>query len=193
MAVESPTPKAVEDEVILQQQFRRALSSFEGIILSQIDIKNRLGDRLNYSIQAGIIIIGAVSLSFSVLLFTLTSQIDLISGIVGEMNAHFISVSGQMGRIRGYMGDMERRVALLQPMENNMALMDREIGAIRFDIEQMRGNVDSIDNYLAAVRTHVGNISVNMDLMNLEVQAMSVDMLKVSRPARTMNKMFPFP
>ena len=49
MPVEPTTPKVAQDEAILHQQYRRALSSFEGIILSQIDIKNRLGDRLNYS------------------------------------------------------------------------------------------------------------------------------------------------
>jgi hypothetical protein len=29
--------------------------------------------------------------------------------------------------------------------------------------------------------------------MNLEVQAMSIDMLQVSKPARSVNRMFPFP
>jgi hypothetical protein len=71
--------------------------------------------------------------------------------------------------------------------------MDGEMRTIGGDMERMRSNVDGIDNYLAAVRTHVGNISVNIDLMNLEVQAMSAEMLDVSRPARTMNRMLPFP
>lgn len=38
------------EDVVLQQQFVRAITSFEAIILSQIDIKNKLADRLNYSI-----------------------------------------------------------------------------------------------------------------------------------------------
>jgi hypothetical protein len=193
MPAEPISPKAAEDEAILHQQYRRALSSFEGIILSQIDIKNRLGDRLNYSIQAGILILGAVSVSISVLLFTLTSQITRISNVVDQMNGHFLSVTSQMHRIRQYMGTMEQRVALLESVESRTALMDGEMRTIRGDMDRMRTNVDGIDNYLAAVRTHVGNISVNIDLMNLEVQAMSVQMRNVSRPARTMNRMMPFP
>jgi hypothetical protein len=193
MPVEPTTPKAAQDEAILHQQYRRALSSFEGIILSQIDIKNRLGDRLNYSIQAGILILGAISVSISVLLFTLTSQITRISGVVDQMNTHFLSVADQMNRIKHHMGSMEKQVALLESVESRTALMDREMGTIRGDMDRMRANVDGIDNYLAAVRTHVGNISVNIDLMNLEVQAMSAEMLDVSRPARTINRIMPFP
>lgn len=193
MAEEPTTPKVANDEAVLQQQYRRALSSFEGIILSQIDVKNRLGDRLNYSIQAGILIIGAISISLSVLLYTLTSQLTRISDVVDEMNSHFISVADQMNRIKHHMGAMEQRVALLESVEARTALMDLEMGAIRTDMDRMRSNVDGIDNYLVAVRNHVGNISVNVDLMNLEVQTMSADMLRVSRPARTINKMMPFP
>ena len=39
----------------------------------------------------------------------------------------------------------------------------------------------------------VGDSIVNIDVMNLEVQAMSSEMLRVSRPARAINKMMPFP
>ena len=171
----------------------RALSSFEGIILSQIDIKNKLGDRLNYSIQAGIIILGAISISILVLLLTLSAQINRISGVVVEMNTHFTSVSSQMSKIRGHMADMEKRVALLDKIDGMTAVMDREMGSIGADMSVMRRTVQGIDAHVAAVRNNVGNISVNMDLMNQEVQIMSVEMLQVSKPARTMNKMFPFP
>jgi len=193
MAEEPTRSKRAEDDAVLHQQYRRALSSFEGIILSQIDIKNRLGDRLNYSIQAGILIIGVISLSISVLLFTLTSQITRISNVVDEMNSHFISVANQMNRIKHHMGTMELRVALLESLEARTALMDGEIGSIQTDMSRMRSNVDGIDNYLVEIRNHVGNISVNVDLMNLEVQTMSTDMRRVSRPARAINKMMPFP
>ena len=56
-------PRTSSDETILQQQYLRALSSFEGIVLSQIDVKNKLGDRLNYSIRAGLIILSVIAFS----------------------------------------------------------------------------------------------------------------------------------
>jgi hypothetical protein len=193
MGEERPTSRRREDDAILQQQYRRALSSFEGIILSQIDIKNKLGDRLNYSIQAGIIILGAIAISILVLLLTLSAQITRISGVVADMNVHFQSVSDQMHQIRGHMGAMQKQVALLDQIDEMTGVMEQEMRTISGDMDLMRRTMQGIDAHVAAVRNNVGNISVNMDVMNREVQAMSVDMLQVSKPARTMNKMFPFP
>jgi uncharacterized protein YoxC len=186
-------PESSTSDHVLQQQFRRALSSFEGIILSQIDIKNKLGDRLNYSIQAGIIILGVISVSILVLLLTLSAQINRISGVVAEMNHLFTSVASQMSQIRGHMGAMEQRVSLLESIETRTAFMDGEMGMISSDMDQMRSNVEGINTHVGAVSTNVSNVAVNMDLMNLEVQAMSTEVHRVSQPARSMNKMFPFP
>jgi uncharacterized protein YoxC len=193
MAEEQPTSNRRREDAVLEQQFRRALSSFEGIILSQIDIKNRLGDRLNYSIQVGIIILGVVATSILILLLTLSAQINRISAVVAHMNEQFISVSDKMDRIQRYMGAMEQQVALLGSVEDKTALMDHEMEAIRADMDGMRASVDGIGAALGAVRNSVTNLSANMDFMNLEVQTMGAQMLELSRPARTMNRMFPFP
>ena len=193
MAEERPKSKRRQEDAILQQQYLRALSSFEGIILSQIDLKNKLSDRLNYSILAGIIILGGGTISMLVLLLTLSAQINRISGVVSEMNTHFTSVSSQMHQIRDHMDAMEKRVALLDEIDGMTGVMDHEMISIAGDMDVMRGKLQGIDVHVAAVRNNVGNISVNMDMMNREVQAMSVDMQQVSKPARSMNKLFPFP
>ena len=46
---------------------------------------------------------------------------------------------------------------------------------------------------MGGTRHNVENIAVTMNAMNLEVQAMSVEMHRMAKPARTLNKMFPFP
>lgn len=181
-----------EDEV-LQQQYLRALSSFEGIILSQIDIKNRLGSRLNYSIQAGLVILGAIALSILVLLLTLSAQINRISAVVHDMNVHFTSVAEQMHQIRGHMVNMEGQVALLGDIGRMTGVMDDAMSAIDADMAQMQQTLRGINVHVATVRNDVGNISVNMDIMNNEVQSMSHEMYQVAKPARSMNKMFPLP
>ncbi|MGB8144037.1 MAG: translation initiation factor 2, partial [Chromatiaceae bacterium] len=91
MTEEDIKPRTAVDDAILQQQYRRALSSFEGIILSEIELTNRLSTRLNYGIQAGTFILAAISISLSLLLFTLTSQVSRISSVVEGMKEHFIS------------------------------------------------------------------------------------------------------
>jgi uncharacterized protein YoxC len=187
------TPRASTDEEILQQQYLRSLSSFEGIILGQIDIKNRLGDRLNYSIQAGIIILGAIAVSILVLLLTLTSQISQVSAIIADMNKSFTVVSERMHEITGYMASMDQRMALLEGIEGAAATMDQDMVQIHADMDTMRDRVDGIRRQLSAVRGNVTNISATMDRMNVEIHAMAAEMHHMAKPARSMNKLFPFP
>ncbi|MBP6260948.1 MAG: hypothetical protein KA361_00805 [Chromatiaceae bacterium] len=193
MTEEEIKPRTAVDDAILQQQYRRALSSFEGIILSEIELTNRLSTRLNYGIQAGTFILAAISISLSLLLFTLTSQVSRISSVVEGMKEHFISVSQQMSAISGHMNAIESRVALLETVDQRTALMDVEMSNILTDMNDMRANVTGIDDYLATVRTHIANVSFNMDIMNNEVQIMSIELGQMAKPMRNMNKMFPFP
>ncbi len=193
MTEEDIKSRTAVDDAILQQQYRRALSTFEGIILSEIELTNRLSTRLNYSIQAGTFILAAISISLSLLLFTLTSQVSRISNVVEGMKEHFISVSQQMNAISGHMNAIESRVALLETVDQRTALMDVEMSNILTDMNDMRANVAGIDDYLATVRNHISNVSFNMDLMNNEVQIMSIELGRMAKPMRNMNKIFPFP
>ena len=193
MTEEDIKSRTAVDDAILQQQYRRALSTFEGIILSEIELTNRLSTRLNYGIQAGTFILAAISISLSLLLFTLTSQVSRISSVVEGMKEHFISVSQQMSAISGHMNAIESRVALLETVDQRTALMDVEMSNILTDMNDMRANVAGIDDYLATVRNHISNVSFNMDLMNNEVQIMSIELGRMAKPMRNMNKIFPFP
>ena len=182
-----------KDEAILEQQFRRAVSSFEGIVLSQIDVKNTLADRLNYSIRAGLVILGVIAISILILLFTLSTQVQRISNVVNNMNQDFAVISDRMEKIDVQFKSIEQRVALLDSMEAQTAVMDGEMGEITGDLHAIRGAMAGISNNVAGVRNNVLNISAAIDRMGLEVLNMSHDMGRISKPSRGMNKMFPFP
>jgi methyl-accepting chemotaxis protein len=192
MAGEPEDPVMKTDDSILQQQYLRALSSFEGIVLSQIDVKNALGDRLNYSIRAGLIILFVIAFSILVLLLTLSSQITRISDVVGAMNTHFSSVSLRMDEISDSMGSMEIQVAQMRSIEENMATMQVEIQAIGDATASMEGSVGSVGQHVNGTRMSVENIAGTMNVMTMEVQAMSMEMHRMAKPARALNNMFPF-
>lgn len=185
--------KISDDEAVLEKQFRRAVSSFEGIVLSQIDIKNKLADRLNYSIRTGIIILGVIAISILILLLTLSSQLNRISNVVNDMNANFGIISEQMVMINGYIQFIEKRVSLLVNIDGQTEAMDREMSSIAQDMQIMQSTVGGISRNVSIVRGNVGNISTAIDHMGLEVLQMSHDMGRISKPSRSMNKMFPFP
>lgn len=193
MVGEPAGPATNTDDTILQQQYLRALSSFEGIVLSQIDVKNALGDRLNYSIRAGLIILFVIAFSILVLLLTLSSQITRISDVVGAMNTHFSAVSLRMDEISEYLGSMETQVAQMRSIERDTLTMQAEIQSIGEATGNIQDSVVSIGQHMGGTRYNVENIAVTMNAMNMEVQAMSVEMHRMAKPARTLNKMFPFP
>lgn len=178
---------------LLDQQFLRAATSFEAIMLSQIDIKNKLVDRLNYSIRVGTIILGVMAISILVLLLTLSSQINRISGVFNEMNSNFETVSTLMGQMNKSIGSMETRVALLGDIDNQMASMIHDMDFIATDVVSMQTTVKGISLHVSQVRNNVTNISGAISRMDKEVQLMSFDTQRMSIPARSMRKMFPFP
>jgi methyl-accepting chemotaxis protein len=193
MTDDSVEPRTSADDAILQQQYLRALSSFEGIVLSQIDVKNRLGDRLNYSIRAGLIILFVIAFSILVLLLTLSSQINRISGVVGAMNTHFSAVSMRMDEISDDLGSMDLQVGQMRTIERVTNDMRVELEQIADSTGNIEVHVVNIGYQMTGTRQNVENIAMTMNAMNMEVQAMSAEMHRMAKPARTLNRMFPFP
>ena len=190
---EQPEIRTSDDEKILHQQFVRAVSSFEGIILSQIEMKNILAARLNHSIQAGLIILGLIAISILILLLTLSTQVKKISSVVNDMNTNFTLVSGQMSRMQTYIESMEKRVSLLNDIEQQTGVMDDHMTQVVQDMQTMTTTVDGISTSVNGVRNNVSNISVTVDHMDFEINRMSHDIDRMSKPARRMNDIFPFP
>lgn len=178
---------------ITDQQFLRAVTSFEAIIISQIQVKNKLGDRLNNAIRAGIVILGIIAISLLILLLTLSTQIGRISGVVDAMNQEFATISVQMSEIDTSMNSMEQRMGLLEGIASQTQVMDQEMVSITTDMETMRGTMVGIKNSVRGVRGNISNIAVSIDHMNANVQQMGYDMNRMGRSARSMNKMIPFP
>ena len=193
MAGEPNETRSKTDDAVLQQQYLRALSSFEGIVLSQIDVKNKLGDRLNYSIRAGLIILFVIAFSILVLLLTLSSQINRISNVVGAMNTHFSAVSLRMDEITRHMTSMEKQVALLKAVEINTVTMQDQIANMGDSTAAIAGSVANVAEHMNGTLLNVESVAVTMNAMNHEVQAMSAEMHRMAKPARTLNKIFPFP
>ena len=193
MAPEPAEPRASSDEKVLQAQYLRSLSSFEGIMLAQIEMKTQLSNRLNWTIRAGLILLGGIAISILVLLLTLSSQINRMSDMVVAMNAHFESVTTRMDNITQVMGSMEKQVALMGQVGEATAKMDEEMAAMQGYMQHMRGDVAGVQRELSAVKDEMAGIAATIHSMNGEVGIMGHEMHRLSKPARTFNRMFPFP
>jgi uncharacterized protein YoxC len=185
-------PKASNNDAVLQQQYLRAVGSFEGIVLSQIDVKNRLGDRLNYSIRAGLVILSLIALSILILLIMLSSQVSRISDVVLGMNHHFASVSVKMDKIKDNVISMESQVAFMSDIEEYTTIMNQEVERITDNTQAMNTSVTDINQQFHDIRSMISDISVTIQHINGEVQYINYEMGRMSEPARTLNRFLPF-
>lgn len=185
-------PKASNNDAVLQQQYLRAVGSFEGIVLSQIDVKNRLGDRLNYSIRAGLVILSLIALSILILLIMLSSQVSRISDVVLGMNHHFASVSVKMDKIKDNVISMESQVAFMSDIEEYTTIMNQEVERITDNTQAMNTSVTDINQQFRDIRSMISDISVTIQHINGEVQYINYEMGRMSEPARTLNRFLPF-
>ena len=186
-------PKASDNDAVLQQQYLRAIGSFEGIVLGQIDVKNRLGDRLNYSIRAGLVILSLVALSILILLIMLSSQVNRISDVVVGMNKHFASVSVKMDSIKDNVIAMDSQIALMSDIEEYTTIMNNEMERVTDNTHSMNSSVTDIYQQFSDLRGMISDISVTIQHINGEVQYINYEMDRMSEPARTMNRFLPFP
>lgn len=176
---------------VSNQQLVRAARSFEAIMVSQIEIQDKLGDDLKSGIRVGMIVLGLIAVSILILLLTLSSQINRISDVVGDMNTNFNTVTLQMDQMSISIDSMAQRVALLELMHKQMEVMDEEMNNMLDDMLVMKSTMGNITSHVSSMRHNVTNMSISMDHVNNEVQLMSLDMSHMSQPARTLNKMFP--
>ncbi len=190
---EQENPKASSDELVLQQQYLRAMSSFEGIILGQMQVKSDLSNRLNTSIKAGLVILSIVALSIMSLLIMLSTQVTRISDAVGSMNSHFTSVSRKMNHIQDSVMAMETQIGLLPDIEQYTTIMNQEMGTITLNIHAMEASVGNINQQFNDMRYMIDEISTSIRYMNGEVQVINHEMNRMSEPAKTFNKFFPLP
>ena len=186
-------PKASSDEAVLQQQYLRAMSSFEGIILGQMEVKETLSNRLNVSIRAGLVILSLVAISILTLLIMLSSQINRITEVVGGMNEHFISVSAKMSDIKDNVVAMESQVALMSDIEQYTTIMSQEMDAITSNMNAMEASMIGIDRRFRSIHKTIDGISVTIGQMNNEVQKINYEMHRMAEPARAVNRFFPIP
>ncbi len=162
-------------------------------MLSQIEIQNKLGDDLKHAIRFGMVILGLIALSIFILLVTLSSQISRISNVVDDMNNNFTTVTIQMDNMSRSIDSMLKRVALLEDMDQQTGTMRREIILITEDITAMNQQVQGMSTQVTRVGSSVNDMAATISQMDDQVQMMAHDMQRMAKPAKTLNKIFPFP
>ena len=95
--------------------------------------------------------------------------------------------------MNAYIDSMAKRVALLENIDAQTDVMKQSMSSIVTDMNSMQNAVFGISGHVNGVRNNVDNISMTMNLMDIEVINMSRDIHRMGKPSRALNDIFPFP
>lgn len=175
------------------EELRNAIRHFDRVIRSQIVIQGRQGDRIKNSIRAGMLFLVLIGISIFIILYTMVTQVSLISDAVVRMDQSFDEVRVQMNEVDQLMTGMERNVLYMDAVSSVMKNMDAEMGQMTRQMQQMQVEVDAMKNEVTVIRQQADIMTHTTGVMDQEIYRMNQDMNRLAAPARSMNKMFPMP
>ncbi|MCW8917905.1 MAG: hypothetical protein OQL08_03715 [Gammaproteobacteria bacterium] len=175
------------------EELRDAIRHFDRVVRSQISIQERQGERIKNSIRAGMVLLVLLAISIFVILYTMVTQVNLISEAVVRMESGFSEVTNQMVKVDRLMTSMEGNVLHMESVSSVMQGMDGEMGKMTRQMEQMQGEVDAMRGEVVVIRQQADTITHTAGVIDQEIYRMNQNINRMAAPARSMNKMFPIP
>jgi archaellum component FlaC len=175
------------------EELRDAIRHFDRVIRSQIVIQGRQGDRIKNSIRAGMLFLVLIGISIFIILYTMVTQVNLISEAVVRMDTSFDEVRTQMVKVDALMTGMEKNVVYINAVSGVMQNIDGEMGTMTRQMGQMQGEVDAMRNEVTVIRQQADMMTRTTGVLDQQIYRMNQDMNRMAAPARSMNNMFPMP
>ncbi len=174
------------------QGIEEAVKRFENIMLSRIYVQQRLGDRLKNSIRIGMVILFLLAISIFTLLLTLSIQINRVGESIVHMNQSFGGIAQNMNRIDSYMTNMESQVAYLPKIKDKTEIFDQQMGLMNHDFLVIKNEIRAMSDNISLIENKMKSMSYSISQMDDRVGLMTQDTHRMSKPAKNINKLFPF-
>jgi uncharacterized protein YoxC len=174
------------------QGIEEAVKRFENIMLSRIYVQQRLGDRLKNSIRIGMVILFLLAISIFTLLLTLSIQINRVGESIVHMNQSFGGIAQNMNRIDSYMTNMESQVAYLPKIKDKTEIFDQQMGLMNHDFLIIKNEIRAMSDNISLIENKMKSMSYSVSQMDDRVGLITQDTHRMSKPAKNINKLFPF-
>ncbi len=175
------------------EELRSAIRHFDRVVRSQIAIQSKQGDRIRYSIRAGMLFLCLIAISIFVILITMVTQVQLISQAVTAMSDSFNEVKVQMVEVDDLMTKMEANVSSMSAINDVMQGMDGEMTQMSQQMQAIQAEVETMRNEVKVIRQQADVMTYNAGVMDMEIYRMNQEVNRMSAPARSLNNMFPIP
>ena len=159
------------------------VSKFDSIMDRKVDIYLRQSIRLNSTVRAGMIILGIVGFSIFLLLYSLSSQVGHMQVGVQQMTQHFAQVEQNMRRVSEILSHIEKRVALMSAIEDDMQQVQHSSGSMQQGMSQIRGKMNEVTQRMQRMQQHMQVVNGQLANMQVAVGGVTRETHRISRPA----------
>lgn len=160
---------------------------------SRMDVQDQLAERVKYGIRGGMVVLSLIAISILLILMIMATQVERISDVVMSMNHHFTKVSQKMRDVSDVMVSMQQQVQYMESISDKVAQMGQDVVIMNQHVGQMSQQIDAMQQHMGDIERHITEIAVTTQRVDAEVVRLNGDVNRMSKPARAMNNMFPFP
>ncbi len=112
----------------------------------------------------------------------LTEEVRLITLAMQKMTGHFGQVAGRMQTLTGSVEGMERNVALMPVVRDQMGEIGVQVDRMGQDVAGLRGSTARMDGRMDALNAGVFDMSQRFRGLNRSVAGMGADVDQMARP-----------
>jgi hypothetical protein len=112
----------------------------------------------------------------------LTQEVKLMVAALREMTGHFTAVSERMDTMTGTIDGMDRNVALMPVIRDQMHELAGRVDRMGGDVALMRGTAASMDARMDGLNAGIFDMSVRFRGLNRSVSGVGADVDQMARP-----------
>lgn len=112
----------------------------------------------------------------------LVAEFEGMLSSMTQMYTHFGRVASRMSDMRGYVAGMEKNIALMPVIGDEMAGMSADVNVMAGNVGEMTTNIGNMDEHVATMGVTVADMSQRFRHLNHNVGIMSFDVQQMAKP-----------
>lgn len=174
-----------------QERLDRAIDQFERIIRRLDGRQSVLEHRITTLYQVASITFAVIIFTLSFLVIILSTQVPGMTAAIENMNLRFGRIADNMVRMERTVLDMENYMSTLSEIIANVDHVHGSVADMTGDVGQMGEALAAIDSDLGRVSATVADMRDSFAVMEHRVREMGRDVNRMSQPMRLFNQFNP--
>ncbi|MBF0172185.1 MAG: hypothetical protein HQL83_01940 [Magnetococcales bacterium] len=171
----------------------QAMADFKEAVRLRNALHIRVASRVTTLLRVGMVSLAVVAVVFFVLLWTVSSKLDMMINVMEVMNHRFTNMAKDMSVMRGMISGMEKNMASMPTIVDEVGSMQKNVAVMNPDIQQIAKQMQLIEKNLGGITQAVGHMTQTFSAMEFNVQEIDKGVNRTARPMKLFNQFSPLP